>query len=1185
MSNFLLKGRKCKKILLIMRLSLILTVAAVFNVTASVYSQSVKINLDLRDATLETVFKAIQDQTEFDFFYKNEHLPHTKVITKTYKDTRVDRILEEVLEGTGLVYRVLNTDIVVTKAPPQSAGRGRDNLALNRQQTKTVTGTVTGESGQPLPGVTIVIKGTTQGTVTNTDGEYTLGGIPEDATLVFSFVGMRTQEVVVGNQTTISVMMTEETIGVDEVVVVGYGTQRRVNLTGAVDQVGSEVLENRPVNNITQALQGVVPNLNITLADGKPIRTASYNVRGVTSIGQGGSALVLIDGVEGDPSLLNPNDIESVSVLKDAASAAIYGARGTFGVILITTKKAQADRITVNYTMNYGIKSPTAVPDFVTDGYTFAKWFSEAYNAWNDYSRIPSSINKTQAFSLAYLEELKRRSENPDLPKIEVDNNGNYVYYTNTDWYGLLYKDNLTSIDQNISVSGSNDKINYYLSGRYNDQQGLFRYNSDDYSIYNFRGKGDIKITDWLTIDNNTEYSQQKYHQPLNVGEGGGIWRNIADEGHPTSPMFNPDGTLTHSASYAVGDMWYGKNGEDTKRTYVKNTTGLTANMLDNKLRIRGDFTFSTNTQSMFRRRVQVPFSRQEGVVNYVGTTTNDIRRISAETKYLASNIYGEYENTFSEDHYLKVMTGFNYEESTYESFQASRNGILFEDAENISLTIGENIATDGSYNKWRVAGQFYRINYSFKDKYLLELNGRLDASSKFPSDQQTAFFPSISVGYRISNESFWNVDENFISNLKFRASYGSLGNGNVSPYSYIELFNISQLGRVINGTRPAVTSHPNVIPEGLTWETATTKNAGIDIGFISNQLNLTADIYQRVTTDMYTDGLPVPAVFGASVPKGNYADMKTNGWEISISWRDQFELANKPFRYDARFILADNKSVITKFNNPEKLLSNYYEGMELGEIWGFVTEGLFQSEAEIEAHVDQSYIGVSSNRIWLPGDIKFKNLNGDDKIDIGQNRVSDPGDLTIVGNSSPRYTFGLNLGANWNNLFFSGFLQGVGKQDWFPDREASHFWGQYNRPYNKLPKWHLDNIWSEDNPDAFLPRYRGYIAQGAGRELSVVQSRYIMNVAYVRLKNIQLGYNLPDHLMQRVSFLTNVKLYLSGENLWSWSPLHRTTKDFDVENIGGSDPELTSGSGRRSGNALNYPMLKTVSFGISATF
>ncbi len=1062
---------------------------------------------------------------------------------------------------------------------------GVESSMTSTSQQKNITGQVNDPDGQPLPGVTIMVKGTSTGTVTDVDGRFSFNIPSNTETLQFSFVGMKTLEVAVDNKTTFNITMEEEAIGVDEVVVVGYGTQKKVNLTGAVDQVSSDVLESRPVSNITQALQGVVPNLNITIADGKPIRSASYNVRGTTSVGQGGSALVLIDGVEGDPSLLNPNDIESISVLKDASSAAIYGARGTFGVILITTKKPDKGKIEVNYTMNFGIKSPTAVPDFVTDGYTYAKWFSEAYNAWNDYSRIPSSINKTQSFSLAYLEELKRHSENPDLPDYEIDANGNYVYYSSTDWYGLLYKDNLTSVDQNISVSGSNDKVSYFISGRYNDQEGLFRYNSDDYSIYNFRAKGTIEITDWLSLDNNTEYSQQKYHQPLNVGEGGGVWRNIADEGHPTSPMLNPDGTMTHSASYTVGDFWYGKNGQDTKQTYTRNTTSLAASLFENKLRIRGDFTFSTKNESSFRRRVQIPYSRQEGVVNYVGTTTNDIQRVSSDVKYLASNIYGEYENTFNEAHYLKVMTGFNYEENTFESFQAQRNGILFEDAKNISLTIGENISTDGDYHKWRVAGQFYRVNYSFKNKYLIEFNGRLDASSKFPSDQQTAFFPSVSVGYRISDESFWHVDEKAISNLKLRASYGSLGNGNIDPYSYIELFNISQSGRVLNGTRPAVTSQPNVIPEGLTWETATTKNLGIDIGFLSHRLNLSADIYQRLTTDMYTSGLPVPAVFGADVPKGNYADLKTNGWELSLSWQDQFNLDNKPFHYNVRFILADNKSVITKFNNPEKLLSDHYEGEELGEIWGFVTEGLFVDEADVQSHADQSYIKVSSNNVWLPGDIKFQDLNNDGKINIGQNRISDPGDLKVIGNSSPRYTFGINAGADWNNIFFSAFFQGVGKQDWWPDREASHFWGQYNRPYNNMPKWQLDNIWSEDNPDSYFPRYRGYIAQGAGRELSTVQSRYIQNVAYIRLKNIQIGYNIPQSIMQKVSFLSKAKIYFSGENLWSWSPLYKKTKDFDVENIGGSDQELTSGDGYRSGNVLNYPILKTVSFGISATF
>lgn len=1055
------------------------------------------------------------------------------------------------------------------------------NAADNTMQIR-VSGIVTdAATNDPMPGVNIVVRGTTTGALTDTNGRFAITVSDANAVLVFTFIGYNTQEISLAGRSVLDVSMVQSVEALEEVVVVGYGTQRKVNLTGAVDQVENEVLDQRPINNLTQGLQGVIPNLTIVLDDGKPIRTSEYIIRGTSSIGQGGSALTLIDGIEGDLSLVNPNDVESISVLKDAASAAIYGARGAFGVILVTTKTPTTGKISVDYDINYGIKSPTAVPDFVTNGYIYAKWFSEAYNAWNDYSRLPTQINKTQRFSLEYLEELKRRDENPDLPDIDYDSDGNYVYYTDFDWFKELYKDNLSSIDHNLSVSGTQNKLSYFISGRYNTQEGLFRYNSDDYKMYNFRAKGVIEITDWLEIDNNSEYAERAYHQPLNVGEGGGIWRNIADEGHPTSPMLNPDGTLTHSASYTVGDFFYGKNGEDKNRKLFRNITGITAKLLENKLRIRGDFTFSRDFDNRFRRRVQLPFSRKPGVIEYVGTKYNDIREYTAETRYLATNLYGEYENTFAQDHYIKLMTGFNYEQRIFEELEAQRNGILFEDAEDISLTVGENIALDGGYSKWKIAGLFYRVNYSYKNRYLIELNGRLDSSSKFPADQTTAFFPSISLGYRISNESFWDIPENIITNLKLRASYGSLGNGNVSPYSYLELFNISQSGRILNGIRPNLTDQPTIIPEGLTWETSTTRNFGLDASFLSGRLNFTGDIYTRITKDMYTVGIPVPAVFGATVPKGNYADLKTKGWEISLTWRHDFILAEKPMNYNVRFVLADSRAEVTKYNNPDKLLSDYYVGMEIGEMWGYITEGLFLDQNDIDNHADQSYIRVSSNNIYMPGDIKFRDTNNDNKINEGLGRVDDPGDLQIIGNSSPRFTYGFNFNGNWNNFTLSAFFQGVGKQDWWPGGEASHFFGQYNRPYNNMPKWHLDNIWSENNTDAYLPRYRGYIAR-SNRELHKVQTRYLQNVAYIRLNNFQLSYNLKNTLLSNISFVQDLRVYLSAENIWSWSPLYKITTDFDVANIGPSDTDLTSGT---SGNILNYPLLKTISLGVSVKF
>lgn len=445
-----------------------------------------------------------------------------------------------------------------------------------QSDTYMLTGTVIDEAGIPVIGANIVEKGTTNGTVTDLDGNFSIQ-IRKNSTLTVSYIGYSDQEIAVNAAQTLRIVLKEDSQALDELVVVGYGTQKKVNLTGAVEQVTSEVFDNRSVPNVTQALQGSIPNLNIQITDGKPTRTASYNVRGTTSIGQGGDALVLIDGVEGDPSTLNPNDIASVSVLKDAASAAIYGARGTFGVVLITTKEPNKDKTSITYSGNFSLQQPTTVPDFVTDGYEYASHFYEAYHAWNNYSADPKNINKTQEFSLSWLENFRQRKEQGITQEWEIDSNGKYVYYGNEDYYDALYKKNTFAQDHNLSVSGNNGKLNYYVSGRFYGYDGLFKYNTDEYKTMNLRAKGSVQVFDWLKIENNMEFSNMDYHNPINVGEGGSIWRNIADEGHPSSPIFNPDGSLTFSAAYTVGDFIYGKNGLDTNNRVLRNTTGFTA--------------------------------------------------------------------------------------------------------------------------------------------------------------------------------------------------------------------------------------------------------------------------------------------------------------------------------------------------------------------------------------------------------------------------------------------------------------------------------------------------------------------------------------------------------------------------------------------------------------------------------
>ncbi len=1063
-----------------------------------------------------------------------------------------------------------------------------------QQRANSVSGVVKDPKGAPIEGVTVTIKSKDSSvvgsSVTNSSGVFIVNNLQVGNTysVIFSHVGYSSKASTFkysgASVRNLDFQMSPVSGALDEVIVVGYGTQKRANATGAVDQITSKNLEDRPVTNLTQGLQGLLPNLNLKMMDGKPTQSPSYNIRGTTSIGQGGSALILIDGFEGDPSLINPNDVETVSILKDAASAAIYGARGVFGVVLITTKKGVKGRTSVTYSSNYALKSPITRPDLVTDGYLWAKMFSEAFV--NGDGSFPQNVNKTQKFSQAYLDEFRRRKESGQpYNQVEVDpNTGEYTYYGSTDYYGALYKNNTAAFENNISVSGGSDRATFLISGRLLKQDGLFRYNTDDYNTKNIRARGSIEVFPWLTVENNTDYSTVNYHNPINVGEGGGIWRNIADEGHPTMPLFNPDGSLTFSSVYTVGDFIYGKNGIDTRREVFRNITGLRSRFFNNKFRVNVDFTFRNTENDRNQKRVQVPYSNFKGVTSYVGTTTNDLASDNRTTRYWATNIYTEYENHFGDNHYLKAMVGYNYEQSTFNRVAVQRNGLIFENATDLNLALGQAITTGGGYEQWAILGGFSRLNYAFKDRYLVEINARYDGSSKFPSNQQYGFFPSVSAGWKINKESFWNVSPSTISELKLRASYGSLGNGNIASYAFQEVFNISQSGVILNGARPQTTRNPAVVPAGLTWETSTTSNIGLDLGMLSGRLSFSGDAYIRKTTDMFTTGLTPPAVFGAATPKGNYADLTTRGWEASLTWNDKLGNSKKPVRYNVRLTLSDNKATIDRYNNPDKLLSDYYEGQTLGEIWGYETEGFFIDAADIASHAKQNpQMRASPTNLWYPGDIKLKDLNKDGLINVGENKVGNPGDRRIIGNSSARYSYGVNLGADWNNISFSVFFQGVGKQQWYPSTEAEMFWGQYNRPYNNIPTFQLGNMWTPENTDAYFPRTMSRAASNnTNRTLGVAQTRYLQNVAYMRMKNIQVGYNLPSGWISRIG-ARSLRIYFSGENLFTYSPMYKIVKNtIDVENAVAADQDLNSGN---AGDGYNYPLLKSFSFGINLTF
>ena len=658
------------------------------------------INLQLKNVTVKRAIETIQKQNGYSFAFAASDLNTKKIVTVIAKDLPIEKVVEQVLAGQNVSYTIQGKDIIIKKKSGQSVQQSSKKY--------TISGIVKDMSGDPVIGANIKEKNGTAGTISDMDGKFQLA-VSEESVVQISYLGFLTQEVSVKNKNYLTVVLKDDTQTLDEVVVVGFSTQKKINLTGAVENVSSDVFENRPVANVTQMLQGAVPNLNISLADGKPNQSASYNIRGVTSIGAGGSALVLIDGVEGDPAMLNPNDIESVSVLKDAASAAIYGSRAPYGVVLITTKdpSKQKDKFTVNYTGNFSYETPYAVPDVVDDGYVWAYLFREA--EYNYRGIEPTSINKSQPFSKEWLETFRQRKLAGNTLQAAVGPDGKYTYYGNEDYYDALYKDHTFAQSHNVSISGSNGKISYYTSARLYDYDGLFNYNSDTYRTMNMRTKISAQVFNWLKISNNIDYTHDKYTQPLGYAEQneGLVWKAINMEGHPSEPIFNPDGTLTHSGARSVGGLVTGNNWMKRTTKTLKNTTTLNITMLDNKLRFTGDFSFRTKDFIEDKKTTAVPYSDYEGVIKYLGVPETDDKMLEKvqQTTYISTNVYAEYENTFAGKHYMKVLAGYNYEQQDYKAISSERNGLLMPDVENINFAMGDNMSIKSDGNRCGMPG------------------------------------------------------------------------------------------------------------------------------------------------------------------------------------------------------------------------------------------------------------------------------------------------------------------------------------------------------------------------------------------------------------------------------------------------------------------------------------------------
>ncbi len=1057
--------------------------------------------------------------------------------------------------------------------------QGETKLIATVQDDIIVKGCIKDASGARLIGVGVRIVGTNHGTVTDLDGNYSIALSDANAKLEFSYIGFNTEIVAYAGQETINLTLQEDIRTLDEVVVVGYGTMKKRDLVGAVDHIGSDALEGRSAPSLTRSLQGQIPNLNITMRDGKPDRGASYNIRGTTSIGAGGSALILIDGVEGDPNSINPEDIESVSVLKDASSAAVYGARGTFGVVLITTKNASKGKVKVNYNGSVSFNQRTVKPNLVTNGLQWTDDFVEAY--YNNKGVMPSTINNIFRYSPEWHEELRRHNANPELPVVQInENTGEYEYFGNTDWDTLLFKDVATGTDHSISVTGGNEKSSFYVSGRYFMQNGIYRRNTDDFNRGNVRAKGQIQILPWLSIDNNFDLMQKSYTYPLiSYDHTLNIQRNLEHQGFPMAVLYNPDGSLTYSAVYnAVGDFYNETSRQIQNTLQIKNTVGLNIVPIKDVLRFRGDFTYMNTHYKKLRTLNYVPYSTGPGRFSEKGKSI--MMNSDDETQYMAANINGTWTPRLGDRHSLTVMAGWNLETSKMDHHYMERDGFLFPDKPNFELMDGINYKLGQSDKNWAYVGIFYRLNYNYKGRYLIETSGRYDGSSKFPVNQKWGFFPSASLAWRISEEKWMEGAKSWMDNFKLRFSVGSLGNGNVAPYMFLPTMAMHKTNVILGGQQVNYTQYPGLIPDSLTWETVTTYDAGIDVDLFKDRFSFAFDWYNRNTTDMYTVGPTLPEVLGTTQPKGNYADLKTQGWEFTISWRDSFKLAGSDFQYGLKFMLWDSQSWITKYNNETGKISDYYEGYKIGDIWGYQIEGLFTSYDDIANHADQNYIKISDSRVWQPGDLKFKDVNGDGKIDKGAQTLEDHGDLVIVGNEAQRYQFGLNLNLNWKGFGISAFFQGVGKKDWYPGQDSGLFWGKYNRPYGYDLKMHEDR-WTpaNPNPDAYWPRLIGYSSQNSERPMGTPNNRYMQDASYLRLKALTIDYSLPKQWIEKMK-ISAFKIYFTGENMFTFSNI---CENFDPEVIQGGDPDLKDRGGKEQG--YSYPMLKSFTIGLNISF
>lgn len=987
----------------------------------------------------------------------------------------------------------------------------------------------------------------------------------------------------------IDVTLSEGVASLEEMVVVGYGTQKKVNLTGAVDVISNEQIENRQANTVSQILQGLSPGLNFSTGNGgfEPGASMNINIRGIGSL-SGGSPYVLIDNIPGNMDLLNPNDIESISVLKDAAASAIYGARAPYGVILITTKSGKKnEKMSVSYSGNVSVNTADRLPEML-DSYTYSRVINESGDNWGGRSYTNDVIDRIIAYQNKDFDFL-RQFMPADVTHFETipENNNTWANgnrsHSDHDWYEEFWGSSVNQ-NHNLSVKGGSEKATYYMSAGFLDQKGVLNYGTDTYQRYNVMGKVNVQLADWWDLRFETRFIGSP-RERFNAGApetGYDLLFRQVSRAQPTVAKYDGYGNYTFASNIPQTE----DRGTDKTVTTESWQTLSTVLKPLNNWEISVDFAFQSvavdglNTDLTVidhlvdQRRIPVSF-----------TVPSQVFKIMNNNHYWVSNAFTSYDWQVNSDHRIFAMVGMQYEYSKAHGINVQKTNLVVQDIPSIQTATGDVIATENE-SQWSTQGYFSRLTYNFKEKYLLEANARYDGTSRFQEGQRWGFFPSFSLGWNIDKEPFWQPIENHINSFKLRASWGQLGNQQVAAYRDRALIPL-QTGKLDwifsgGGNRPiGYTSTPRLVSPFLTWETASTKNLGMDLYLFDFKLRFNVDLFERITENMIGPSEPLPGVLGTGVPQSNNATLRSRGWEMSARWNQTF--SNKDISFFVGLNLHDVKTVVTDYLNPSGLISGWYPGKEVGEIWGYTANGLFQSEQDVESYlenVDMSAIFSS----WNPGDVKYEDINGDGAVNVGANTLNNPGDLSIIGNNSPRYQFGFNSGVTIKNFDFSILINGTGKRDFFFPEGSNNvrFWGIDWLPFTALSPQHLDyfrdtpgdkyvGLYEGDaniNLDAYFPK--PYIDRFQNNKNRKPSTRYLVNAAYFRIQNVQVGYNLPSKVLSRFN-VSKVRAYLSGENLFTSTNLFK-----------GIDPIAITGYGNGAGQT--YMADRIISFGLNVS-